>query len=80
MDDEFFLPGLPIADIRAAYLTAPGNEIESGKFSSPESSAALVANAFGLFLNSPGGLEWKQMRSAALLAIVLCRKKAGEFN
>jgi hypothetical protein len=49
-----FLPGLPQDLIRACYAAAPGNETESGKFSSPVSSAALAANAFGLFLVSPG--------------------------
>jgi hypothetical protein len=56
MIDDLFLPGLPVEVIRAAYLNAPGNEIESGKFVSPESSAALVANAFGLFLTDPASL------------------------
>jgi hypothetical protein len=56
MDSDYFLPGLPVGIIRAAYLNAPGNEIESGKFASPESSAALVANAFGLFLDDPATL------------------------
>lgn len=50
MNDPF-LPGLPTELIRAAYLAAPGNEFASGKFNSPESSAALVANTFGLFLD-----------------------------
>jgi hypothetical protein len=53
MDNDLFLPGLPTDRIRAAYLAAPGNEMESGKFASPESSAALVANTFGLFLDQP---------------------------
>ena len=53
MEDRSLLPGLPRDMIRAAYLGAPGDEIESGKFASPESSAALVANAFGLFLTNP---------------------------
>lgn len=44
------LPGLPIGLIEAAYAKAPGNEIDSGKFVNPASSAALVANAFGFFL------------------------------
>lgn len=48
-----FLPGLPVDLIHAAYAAAPGNELESGKFASPESSAALVANTFGLFLDRP---------------------------
>lgn len=46
-----FLPGLPDDLIQAAYAAAPGNEVASGKFYSPESSAALVANTFGLFLD-----------------------------
>lgn len=32
---------------------APGNEIESGKFSSPESSAALAVNCFDWFIERP---------------------------
>ncbi len=51
-----FLPGLPVDLIRAAYSRAPGNELESGKFASPESSAALVANTFGLFLDRPADM------------------------
>ena len=51
--DDLFLLGLPADLIRACYEAAPGNEIESGKFASPESSAALVANAFGAFLGRP---------------------------
>jgi hypothetical protein len=45
------LPGLPKQSILACYTAAPGNEIASGKFTSPESSAALVANTFGFFIN-----------------------------
>jgi Restriction Endonuclease associating with ARP len=56
VDDDLFLPGLPVASIRAAYMAASGNEIGSGKFANPESSAALVANAFGLFLDRPATL------------------------
>ncbi len=56
MDDNLFLPGLPVDAIRSAYLAAPGNEIASGKFASPESSAALVANTFGAFLTEPATL------------------------
>jgi hypothetical protein len=54
--EQALLPGLPVARIRAAYVSAPGKEIESGKFASPESSAALVANAFGYFLAAPSSL------------------------
>jgi hypothetical protein len=53
MNDGLFLPGLPVDLIMAAYTAAPGNEIESGKFASPESSASLVANSFGYFLSDP---------------------------
>ena len=51
-----FLPDLPVEDILACLSRAPGHEIKSGKFDSPESSAALVANAFGWFLNRPQDL------------------------
>lgn len=50
------LPGLPHELILKCYTGAPGNEIESGKFDSPESSAALVVNTFGYFLDKPGEL------------------------
>lgn len=50
------LPGLPVEAIRACYAAAPGNEIDSGKFVSPESSAALAANTFGWFLERPAEL------------------------
>lgn len=53
---EQFLPGIPVQLVRAAYAAAPGNEIDSGKFASPESSAALVANTFGFFLDRPADL------------------------
>ena len=46
-----FLPGVPGPKIEAAFDAAPGNEIATGKFDSPESSAALAANAFGFFLD-----------------------------
>ncbi|MYB49106.1 MAG: hypothetical protein F4X72_07535 [Dehalococcoidia bacterium] len=55
MEDRF-LPGVPGEQIEAIYNAAPGKEIESGKFDSPESSAALAANTFGFFLNRPGDL------------------------
>jgi hypothetical protein len=51
-----FLPELPAEAILAALQRAPGNEVKSGKFDSPESSAALVANAFGWFLERPEAL------------------------
>jgi hypothetical protein len=54
--DELFLLGVPVSFVRAAYLRAPGNEIESGKFANVESSARLVANTFGLFYEHPAAL------------------------
>ena len=51
-----FLPGVPGPDIEAIFEAAPGNEIGTGKFDSPESSAALAANAFGFFLNRASDL------------------------
>ena len=45
-----FLPGVPVDDIVRILDAAPGDEIGSGKFDNPESSAALAANAFGFFL------------------------------
>ena len=51
---EAFLPGLPVDLILSAYRAAPGNEIGSGKFLSPESSAALAADVFGFFIERAG--------------------------
>jgi len=43
---------LPADLILARYALAAGDEIRSGKLASEESSAALAANTFGLFLGS----------------------------
>ena len=51
-----FQPGVPEARVRAALAAAGGNEIESGKLDSPESSAALAINAFGWFIERPADL------------------------
>jgi hypothetical protein len=48
-----FLPDVPVDALLAALLAAPGNEVKTGKFDSPESSSALAINAFGWFLNRP---------------------------
>ncbi|MEE4540180.1 MAG: hypothetical protein V2J51_17015 [Erythrobacter sp.] len=48
-----FLPGVPEEKVREVYERAAGNEIASGKFASPQSSAALAANGFGWFLDRP---------------------------
>lgn len=51
-----FLPGVAEKRVRAALDAAGGNEIDSGKLDSPESSAALAVNAFGWFLERPEDL------------------------
>lgn len=51
-----FLPDVPTETVLAALRRSPGSELASGKFDSPESSAALVANAFGWFLDRPTAL------------------------
>ena len=51
-----WLPGVPGCCIEKIFNAAPGNEIESGKFDSPESSARLAANVFGFFLCHPACL------------------------
>ena len=51
-----FLPGIPEDLVRLALASAGGNEIESGKLDSPESSAALAVNAFGWFIERPADL------------------------
>ena len=51
-----FLPGVPADQVEAIFNAAPGNEIATGKFDSPESSASLAANTFGFFLNRPADL------------------------
>ena len=51
-----FLLGVPGPEIEAIFEAAPGNEIRTGKFDNPESSAALAANAFGFFLNRASDL------------------------
>ncbi|PZP09152.1 MAG: hypothetical protein DI607_12605, partial [Sphingomonas hengshuiensis] len=51
-----FLPGVPEDRILSLLASAGGNELESGKLDSPESSAALAVNAFGWFLDRPADL------------------------
>jgi hypothetical protein len=52
-----FLPGVPSETVLARLQRSPGNELASGKFASPESSAALAVNAFGWFLDRPRSLQ-----------------------
>ena len=51
-----FLPGVPEAHILDRLAQAGGNEIGSGKLLSPDSSAALAANALGWFIGRPHDL------------------------
>ncbi len=54
---------IPRDDVLGYYLRSEGNEIGKGGFASPDSSAALVANTFGFFLNRPSALpqlpDWR---------------------
>jgi hypothetical protein len=54
--DSLFLPGVDRDAVLAALNRAGGDEIASGKFASPESSAALAVNCFGAFLDAPDTL------------------------
>lgn len=53
MTQPAFLSGVPTDAVLAALQRSPGNELASGKFDSPESSAALAVNALGWFLDRP---------------------------
>lgn len=48
-----FLPGVPVSHILDRLAKAGGNEVESGKLASPESSSALAVNTFGWFVERP---------------------------
>lgn len=48
-----FLPGVNVDHVIQRLRAAGGKEIESGKLSSPESSAALAVNIFGWFIERP---------------------------
>lgn len=49
------LPGVPV-DVLDRFRRAAGDAIESGKFVSRQSSAALAANTLGWFMKRPGDL------------------------
>jgi len=53
MQDLPLLPDLPARRIREILDDAGGNEIASGKFANPQSSAALAVNGFGWFFERP---------------------------
>ncbi|WBQ10246.1 hypothetical protein L2D01_00405 [Hyphomonadaceae bacterium ML37] len=71
------LPHLDHAAILKVYQDAPGDELGSGKFNNPASSAALAANVFGYFLTDPSacdlsiaGAPGEGVRTVALEAVV----------
>lgn len=51
-----FLPGVPAAHVLERLSSAGGDELDSGKIASPESSAALAVNTFGWFVERPARL------------------------
>ena len=51
MDKLPLLPRVPEDRVREILDKAGGNEMCSGKFASPRSSAALAVNGFGWFLD-----------------------------
>ncbi|MCF6102457.1 hypothetical protein [Mesorhizobium muleiense] len=46
---NYLFPGIPVGLIAPALGAAPGQELASGKFGSPQSSSALAVNGFGSF-------------------------------
>ena len=77
--DYEFLPGVPSGLVVKKLSAAEGNEVGSGKLSSPESSAALAVNTFGWFIERPellpafpmlGLLNW----SANLVDVEYCAR------
>lgn len=53
MNQPEFLPGVPVDYVLKRFALAGGNEVESGKLASAESSAALAANCFAWFAHRP---------------------------
>lgn len=50
---QVFLPGVPQDHILKRLALSPGNEVGSGKLTSPASSAALAVNSIGWFIERP---------------------------
>jgi hypothetical protein len=59
--EDNLLPGVPVAELRAALASGAGQEL-AGKIRAVHSSAALVANCFGPWLREPGALELAGIR------------------
>ncbi len=73
------LDHLPSDLILKRYQEAGGSEILSGKFASPESSAALAANTFGFFLNQPGVFSMPMSIVDAGAALEVCLEAQMRF-
>lgn len=56
MNENVFLPGVPVDKVTTKLSAAAGNELESGKLESPNSCSALAVNAFGWFMGEPARL------------------------
>ena len=56
MEESLFLTKVPEAHVVARLRLSPGNEIDSGKLTSPESSSLLAINALGWFIERPEAL------------------------
>jgi hypothetical protein len=59
--EDNLLPGVPVAEVRAALAGGAGQEL-AGKIRAVHSSAALVANCFGPWLREPAALELAGVR------------------
>lgn len=53
-----FLPNVPVDHVLKRLQLAGGKEIESGKLASPQSSAALVIDAFAPYIHAPLDLPY----------------------
>jgi hypothetical protein len=78
MNDDRFLAGVPGAYVLRRLAKAGGNEVESGKLASDESSAALAVNTFGWFIEQPGLLPplpgMKPGAQAVLVDVEYCAR------
>jgi hypothetical protein len=84
MTEDPFLPGVPVAHVCARLAAAGGDEIDSGKFAHPKSSAALAVNAFGWFIERPMDLpphpapqRWVRPSASRWSIARDCRGRAG---
>ena len=73
-----FLPGVDREHVLGRLAKAGGNEVESGKLASKESSAALAVNTFGWFIQRPLALPhlpgMKRGVPASLVDVEYCAR------